>query len=79
MKVTLGYILSRSLYVATELGIADLLQDGGPKTIEELSSSTGAHPKSLYRLLRTTDETSYYRQFYSCLTFCSERMRIRTD
>ena len=53
IDIALGYILSRSLHVATELGIADLLQDGAPKTIEELSSSTGAHPKSLYRLLRT--------------------------
>lgn len=52
MGIALGYLVSRSLHVATELGIADLLQ-GGPKTIDELASSTGAHRKSLYRLLRT--------------------------
>lgn len=52
MGMALGYLLSRSLHVATELGIADLLKDG-PKTIEELASSTGAHRDSLYRLLRT--------------------------
>jgi DNA-binding IclR family transcriptional regulator len=50
--MALGYLLSRSLHVATELGIADLLKDG-PKTIEELASGTGAHTESLYRLLRT--------------------------
>ena len=52
MNMALGYLVSRSLHVATELGIADLLKDG-PKTIEELASSTGAHRDSLYRLLRT--------------------------
>jgi hypothetical protein len=50
--IALGYLVSRSLHVATELGIADLLKDG-PKTIAELASSTGAHRESLYRLLRT--------------------------
>jgi hypothetical protein len=52
MGMALGYLVSRSLHVATELGIADLLKDG-PKTIEALASSTGAHRESLYRLLRT--------------------------
>ena len=52
MNMALGYLVSRSLHVATELGIADLLKDG-PKTVEELASSTGAHRESLYRLLRT--------------------------
>src|SRR5262249_60029934 len=52
MGMALGYLISRSLHVSTELGIADLLKDG-PKTVEELASSTGAHRESLYRLLRT--------------------------
>jgi O-methyltransferase domain/Dimerisation domain len=52
MNMALGYLVSRSLHVATELRIADLLQDG-PKTVEDLASSTGAHRESLYRLLRT--------------------------
>ena len=52
MNMALGYLVSRSLHVATELGIADLLKDG-PQTVEELASSTGAHRESLYRLLRT--------------------------
>ncbi|MFN0073109.1 MAG: methyltransferase [Chloroflexota bacterium] len=51
MNMALGYLVSRSLHVATELGIADLLKDG-PKTVEALASSTGAHRASLYRLLR---------------------------
>src|SRR5438876_2028880 len=49
--IAVGYMVSRSLHVAVELGIADLLSDG-PKSIEELASATGAHPQSLYRMLR---------------------------
>jgi hypothetical protein len=51
LTLALGYLTSRGLHVATELGIADLLQDG-PKSIEELARATGAHQPSLYRLLR---------------------------
>jgi hypothetical protein len=46
-----GWLASQGIYVAAELGIADLLHDG-PKTVDQLASSTGAHPQSLYRLLR---------------------------
>ena len=51
LNLALGYLASRGLHVATELGIADLLKDG-PKSIEELARATGAHQQSLYRLLR---------------------------
>ena len=51
LGLALSYLASRSLHVATELGIADLLKDG-PQTIEELARSTGAQQQSLYRLLR---------------------------
>jgi hypothetical protein len=49
--IAAGYMVSRSLHVAADLGIADLLSDG-PKSIEELASATGAHQQSLYRMLR---------------------------
>lgn len=52
MNMALGYLVSRSLHVATEMGIADLLRDQ-PKTIEELAICTGARHQSLQRLLRT--------------------------
>lgn len=51
LNLALGYLASRGLHVATELGIADLLKDG-PKSIAELAHVTGAHQPSLYRLLR---------------------------
>jgi hypothetical protein len=47
----LGYLVSRGLHVAAELGIADQLK-AGTKDIEGLARATGAHQQSLYRLLR---------------------------
>lgn len=46
-----GYFLSRALYVAARLGIADLLQSG-PKDSAELAQAAGAHAQSLRRVLR---------------------------
>jgi hypothetical protein len=46
-----GYWVSQAIYVATRLGIADLLAERS-MTTEELASATGTHPASLYRLLR---------------------------
>jgi hypothetical protein len=46
-----GYFLSRALYVAARLGIADLLQKG-PKDCNELAQAAGAHALSLRRVLR---------------------------
>jgi hypothetical protein len=51
LNLALGYLASRGLHVATELGIADVLKDG-PKSIEDLARATGAHQHSLYRVLR---------------------------
>jgi hypothetical protein len=47
-----GYRKTQLIYVAAQLGIADKLKDG-PKTTEELAQATGAHPRNLYRVLRT--------------------------
>lgn len=47
-----GYRISQLVYVAAELRIADLLQDG-PKRADELAAATCADPRSLFRVLRT--------------------------
>lgn len=52
LNLSLSYLVSKSLHVAAELGIADLLSDGA-KTIDQLASSSGTHRSSLLRLLRT--------------------------
>ena len=46
-----GAMAAQAIYVAAQLGIADLLKDG-PKQIDELGKATGAHAPSLHRLLR---------------------------
>ncbi|MCF6149981.1 MAG: methyltransferase [Candidatus Kuenenia sp.] len=46
-----GAWITQGLWVAAELGIADLLADG-PCKVEELAAKTGAHAGSLYRVLR---------------------------
>ena len=51
MRVLSGFWISRCVYVAAKLGIADLLKDG-PKTAEELAVASGAHAPSLFRVLR---------------------------
>src|SRR6516162_4567611 len=53
MRMVSGYWTSQVLYVAAKLGLADLLKEG-PKTAEELASSTQTHPRSLYRLLSSS-------------------------
>ncbi len=48
---TIGGWITQGIYVAAELGIADLLTDG-PRTAEELAERTHAHGDALYRVLR---------------------------
>ena len=51
MEMIFGFALARSIAVAAQFGIADLLKDG-PKSADELAQTIGAHPRSLYRMLR---------------------------
>src|SRR5262249_15269070 len=51
LEMIFGFTLSRSIAVAAQLGIADLLK-GGPKSPDELASAVEADSRSLYRLLR---------------------------
>jgi O-methyltransferase domain/Dimerisation domain len=50
LELIRGYRNSQAIYVATKLGIPDLLADG-PRDIDDLARATGAHPLSLRRLL----------------------------
>ena len=45
-------VINRSIYVAAELGIADLLKDG-PKSVEQLAKETDTNADTLYRIMRT--------------------------
>jgi O-methyltransferase/methyltransferase family protein len=47
-----GYWVSRLIYVASRLKLADLLKDG-PRTAEQLADAARVQPQLLYRALRT--------------------------
>jgi O-methyltransferase domain/Dimerisation domain len=51
MQMIFGFTLSRSIAIAAQFGVADQLKDG-PKSADEIAAAIGAHPRSLYRLLR---------------------------
>jgi hypothetical protein len=51
MQMINWYQVSQALHVAATLGVADQLKDG-PKSCEVVAGACGAHPPSLYRLLR---------------------------
>ena len=51
LQMIAGFWVSRAIYVAAKLGIADLLKDQ-PKSSDELARATGTHAPSLYRVLR---------------------------
>ena len=51
MRLINGYQVSQALHAAAALGVADHLKDG-PRPSDVLARACGAHPASLYRLLR---------------------------
>jgi hypothetical protein len=52
LRLVTGFWVSRALYIATKLGVADLLKDE-PTAIGDLARATGSHAPSLYRVLPT--------------------------
>src|SRR5205823_11776511 len=52
VQMAMGNWVSRVVYVAAKLGLADQLAKG-PKSAEELAGPTATHAPSLYRLMRT--------------------------
>jgi SAM-dependent methyltransferase len=51
LQMAFAYSLSRCVYVAAKLGIADLLADGR-KTVADLAAATGTNADALCRMLR---------------------------
>jgi len=52
IQMGMGFWVSRIVYAAAKLGLADLLAEG-PRDASELAPATGTHAPSLYRLMRT--------------------------
>ena len=51
-QLLMGAALSRAVCTVAELGIPDHIESGSPQTAEYLAQATGAHERSLYRILR---------------------------
>src|SRR5881396_1939075 len=56
-----GYWTTQAIFVAAELGIADLVADG-PKAPEELGRRTGVKGDMLYRVLRALASIGIFRE-----------------
>jgi ubiquinone/menaquinone biosynthesis C-methylase UbiE len=51
LQMITGFWVSRTIYIAAKLGLADLVEDQ-PRTADELAQITNTHAPSLYRALR---------------------------
>jgi O-methyltransferase domain len=54
--------LSRAICTIGELGVSDHIRAGFPQSIKTLAGLTGAHERSLYRLLRFTASYGVFRE-----------------
>jgi Dimerisation domain len=61
LQMISGFWISRSIYIAAKLGIADHLRDQ-PKSADELAAATGTHAPSLYRVLRALSSVGVFAQ-----------------
>jgi hypothetical protein len=61
LHILSGFWLSRAVYVAAKLGIADLLERG-PQTVEQLAIATGTHAPSLYRVMRALSSEGVFME-----------------
>jgi len=61
LQVIFGFWLSRCVYIAAKLGLADLVQDGA-RTPAELAVLTGTHAPSLSRVLRALASTGWLQE-----------------
>jgi O-methyltransferase domain/Dimerisation domain len=77
LRMIQGLHISRAVYVAARLGIADLLADG-PRSSAQLAQLTGAHAPSLYRVLRVLAALKVLREQprgHFALTPLGDRLR----
>lgn len=61
LRAANGFQTFQALYVVAKLGVPDLLRDG-PKTSEELARRAHAHPRSLFRVLRSLAALGFFTQ-----------------
>lgn len=61
MKLINGFWMTQAVYVAAQLGIADLLA-GGPRTACDLASAVAVQPQPLHRLLRALASVGVFEE-----------------
>lgn len=61
IQLATGYWVSKAIYAAARLGVADSLADG-PKTVERLAAEAGADAPTLRRLLRALASVGVFRE-----------------
>ena len=61
MQMIMGTFVSRSLTVAADLGIADMLHEGS-RSAEELATATETHADGLYRVLRALTSVGVFNE-----------------
>ena len=60
IQMATAYWVSRAVYAAAHLGIADCLADG-PRDADDLAAATGTHAPALRRVLRTLASVGLFR------------------
>lgn len=53
MQIANGVMVTQALGVVAKLGIADLIESGGERDVDELASASGSDRSALYRILRS--------------------------
>jgi len=61
LNLIIGYWVSRLIYVAAKLELADRLNDG-PRTVEELAVAAGVQKPALYRVLRALASVGVFEE-----------------
>lgn len=61
LQMMSGFWISRGIYIAAKLGLADHLRDGD-KTAAELAAATDTHADSLFRVMRMLATIGVFRQ-----------------
>lgn len=61
LQMISGFWVSRTIYIAAKLGLADLIAQG-PRTAEDLAAQTGTHARSLYRVLRALASLGIFKE-----------------
>jgi hypothetical protein len=61
MQMASGGMITQAIGVAAELGIADQINEGRTQ-VDEIADATGAHARSLYRVLRSLASVGIFRE-----------------